>query len=259
MIVRRVGERDRRQAHVGDRSAGAMSATRTAANRRFVMSAVKTLAWSVAAWTGLSMVSVQAESISRSKGGWPWTAFWPAAAVNSYQATSAAPNTLANPVPSPSPAPVTPIFAAAPTDPTSAAPPVTNAAIAQSMASLPVLASGPAIASPGSTAAPVDAFINMTAGPYPDSGTLATGNPQPWYDSPSVLQAFGGMPSAQQQASFVQSVLQDVQHTFQISGMNPTLTTDPNTPSLHTLSVVSGASYGANPDAIGITNVGGNG
>jgi hypothetical protein len=99
----------------------------------------------------------------------------------------------------------------------------------------------------------------MTAGPYPDSGSLTTGNPQPWYDSPSVIQAFGGIPNAQQQANFVQSVLQDVQHTYQLSGMNPTLTANPNTPALHTLNVVSGTSYGPNPNAIGITNVGGNG
>jgi MYXO-CTERM domain-containing protein len=54
-------------------------------------------------------------------------------------------------------------------------------------------------------------------------------------------------------------VLQDVQHTFQLSGMNPTLTTDPTVSALHTISVVSGTSYGANPSAIGITNVGSNG
>ena len=34
---------------------------------------------------------------------------------------------------------------------------------------------------------------------------------------------------------------------------------NPNTPALHTLSVVSGVSYGPNSNAIGITDVGGNG
>jgi MYXO-CTERM domain-containing protein len=109
---------------------------------------------------------------------------------------------------------------------------------------------------PTATAA---AFINLTGGPYPEAGALTTGGAQPWFDSPSVVHAFGGVPNAQQQASFTQSVLQDVQHTFQISGMNPTLTTDPNVPAFHTLSVVSGTSYGANPGAIGITDVGANG
>jgi hypothetical protein len=99
----------------------------------------------------------------------------------------------------------------------------------------------------------------MTAGPYPDAATLTTGTPQPWYDSPSVIQAFGGVPNAQQQATFVQTVLQDVEHTYQLTGMNPTLTTDPNTPALHTLSVVSGLSDPNNSNAVGLTNVGGNG
>ncbi len=67
------------------------------------------------------------------------------------------------------------------------------------------------------------------------------------------------MPNAQQQANFVQTVLQDVEHTYQLSGMNPTLTTDAGVPALHTLSVVSGLSDPNNPNAIGLTNVGGNG
>jgi len=224
------------------------------------MSAVKTLAWTVAVWTGLGLVSVRADSMSRSRGGWPWTAFWPAGAVSSYQATSAAaPAPPANPAPAPIAAPVTPIFAATPADPTIAASPVTNAVPAQPTPGISAPTPSPLSASSASPATPVDGFINLTAGSYADSGTLTTGNAQPWYDSPSVVHAFGGTPDAQQQASFVQTVLQDVQHTFQISGMNPTLTTDPSAPALHTISVVSGASYGANPDAIGITNVGGNG
>jgi hypothetical protein len=88
---------------------------------------------------------------------------------------------------------------------------------------------------------------------------LTTGNPQAWYNSPAVVSAFGGTPTSQQESSFAQSVLADVQHTFQISGLNISLTSDPNTPALHTLSVVSGASYPSNPGAIGITDVGANG
>ena len=115
------------------------------------------------------------------------------------------------------------------------------------------------VASTPSAAAPVNAFINMTTGPFPSASSLTTGTAQPWYDSPSVIHAFGSVPNAQQQASFVQTVLQDVQHTYQLSGMNPTLTTDPNTPALHTLSVASGLSDPTNANAIGLTNVGGNG
>jgi hypothetical protein len=106
---------------------------------------------------------------------------------------------------------------------------------------------------------PVDAYINLGTGPYPEASTLTTGNPQAWYNSPAVVSAFGGTPTAQQGSSFAQSVLADVQHTFQISGLNISLTNDPNTPALHTLSVVSGASYPSNPGAVGITDVGANG
>jgi hypothetical protein len=123
----------------------------------------------------------------------------------------------------------------------------------------PPPAPSPAIPSPTSTAAPVDAFINMTTNTSPGAGTLTAGTAHPWYDSPSVIQAFGGVPNAQQQANFVQTVLQDVRHTFQLSGMNPTLTTDPKTPALHTLSVASGLTDPSDPNAIGLTNVGGNG
>jgi hypothetical protein len=106
---------------------------------------------------------------------------------------------------------------------------------------------------------PADAYINLGTGPYAESSTLTTGNPQAWYNSPAVISAFGGIPTVQQESHFAQSVLADVQHTFQISGLNITLTTDPNTPALHSLSVVSGASYPSNPGAIGITDVGANG
>lgn len=112
---------------------------------------------------------------------------------------------------------------------------------------------------PVSNAAPVSAFINFGSGPYPTASDLTAGTPQAWYNSPSVAQAFGGTPTASQQSGFVQSVLADIQHTFQISGMNISLTSDPGTPALHTLSVVSGAWYPSNTGAIGITQVGGNG
>ena len=219
------------------------------------MAAVKTLAWSVAATIGMGMGTVHADSISRSRPGWPWTLAWPAESVSAYQVLSAAPRPTAN-------AAVNPAFASTPApamaDPVSAPASATNAWVGQ-VANNPPPAPSPAIASPTSTAAPVDAFINMTTNTYPGAGTLTAGTAQPWYDSPSVIQAFGGVPNAQQQANFVQTVLQDVQHTYQLSGMNPTLTTDPNTPALHTLSVASGLPDPPNPNAIGLTNVGGNG
>jgi hypothetical protein len=126
---------------------------------------------------------------------------------------------------------------------------------------VPTPAPSGSVTAPTSSAGtpPVDAYINLGTGPYAESSTLTTGNPQAWYNSPAVVSAFGGIPTAQQDSNFAQSVLADVQHTFQISGLNISLTTDPNTPALHTLSVVSGASYPLNPGAIGITDVGANG
>lgn len=118
----------------------------------------------------------------------------------------------------------------------------------------------PASSTSASTSpAPVDAYINLGTGPYPEASSLTTGSPQPWYNSPAVVSAFGGTPTTQQESSFAQSVLADIQHTFQISGLNISLTSDPNTPALHTLSEVSGASYPSNTAAIGITDVGANG
>jgi hypothetical protein len=105
----------------------------------------------------------------------------------------------------------------------------------------------------------VTAFINFGNAPYAETSNLTTGNPQAWYNSPAVTSAFGGTPNTGQQAGFTQSVLADIQHTFQISGMNINLTTDPTVQTQHMLSVVSGVSYPSNPAAIGITDVGANG
>lgn len=244
------------------------------------MSAVKTLACSVAAWIGLGLVSVQADSISRSEAQRLWTMVWSAGAGNSNQAPSTAPSQptpaptpTPTPAPAPAPAPaatpsqapITPIFMGFPSQPTAPANDTESAPAITTPAAQPTItAAAPAAASTtagGTTSgtAPVDAFINMTNGPFPSASSLTTGTAQPWYDSPSVIQAFGGAPNAQQQSSFVQTVLQDVQHTFQLSGMNPTLTTNPDTPALHTISVASGLSDPSNPNAIGLTDVGGNG
>lgn len=260
------------------------------------MSAVKTLASVAGAWIGLGLLTpmpARADAISRSEAQRLWTMVWSAGAINTYQAAAAppapapvsvpAPAPISVPAPAPAPisAPVSPIFAAS-GDPMIAMPatpappavetPVMPAIAAQAAplmtAPMPSPAPMPAptpmptpapSAAPSTAPATVNAFINMTAGPYPSASGLTTGTAQPWYDSPAAIQAFGGVPNAQQQSSFVQTVLQDVQHTYQLAGMDPTLTTDPNTPALHTISVVSGLSYAPNPSAIGITDVGGNG
>src|SRR5262249_51245370 len=104
-----------------------------------------------------------------------------------------------------------------------------------------------------------DAVINLGNAPYAEADSLTTGNGQPWNTSPVVRQAFGGQPDAQQQADFTSTVVQRVEQTFQKSGLSVNLTTDPNAGASHMLSVVAGTSYTANPDAIGITDVGRNG
>jgi hypothetical protein len=104
-----------------------------------------------------------------------------------------------------------------------------------------------------------NAFINLGAGPYPAQSFVATGSPQAWYDSPQVASLFGGTPTAAQQQAFDQAVMQDVQQTFQLSGISVNLTDNPNTPALHTLSVVSNATSLPFPGAIGTTLIGGSG
>jgi len=113
----------------------------------------------------------------------------------------------------------------------------------------------------GTSGGTADAFVNLGNGPYPEASLLTTGGAQPWYASPVVSKFFGGQqPDARQQADFANSVLQDVQHTFQQSGgLAPRLTLDPSASANHTLSVVSGTTYGPNPNVVGIAEVGNNG
>ncbi|WP_165221384.1 PEP-CTERM sorting domain-containing protein [Aquisphaera insulae] len=125
-------------------------------------------------------------------------------------------------------------------------------------ASLTAARSASASSTPAS-AATATAFLNFGNAPYAEASNLTTGGAQSWTSSPAVTQAFGGTPTSAQQSSFIQSVVADIQHTFQISGMNISLTTDPTVQAPHMMSVVSGTSYPGNTGAIGITDVGANG
>ncbi len=104
-----------------------------------------------------------------------------------------------------------------------------------------------------------DAFINLGSGPYPLASQITTGNAQPWYSSAQASSFFGGAPTAQQTASFDNSVLERVQQTFQQSGVNVSLTTDPTVPANHTLSLVSNTTSNIIPGVIGMTQVTGSG
>lgn len=117
-----------------------------------------------------------------------------------------------------------------------------------------------ASSSAAATAPTPDAFINFGGGPFAEASALTTGGGQAWFNSPSVKQVYGGnAPDAAQQADFTNQVLNDVRKTFNNAGLSPNVTLDPNAQAGHTLSVVSGTTYGPNPNAIGITDVGANG
>lgn len=112
---------------------------------------------------------------------------------------------------------------------------------------------------PGSTATPVNAFVNLGNGPFADAAMIANTTPSPWFNNPIVQGFFGGAPTPQQQADFASTVLARVQAAFQQSGINVALTSDPTVPAAHTLSLVSLSQAQALPNAIGMTDVGGNG
>ena len=155
-------------------------------------------------------------------------------------ASRLAPPPIASPAPTPAPSP-------------SPSPsPIATSFSAQSLM-------GIAPSAPAPTPSTYDAFINLGSGPYPNSESLTTGNPQPWYLGSQVGRIFGGVPSLQQRAAFDDAVLQRVQQTFQLGGVPVSLTDDPNAQAAHTVSVVSQASNPTLNGALGMTYVGGNG
>jgi hypothetical protein len=105
-----------------------------------------------------------------------------------------------------------------------------------------------------------NAFVNLGNGPYPEATLIINGNGQPWYASTQITGFFGGQqPNAQQQAAFDSTVMQRVQQTFALSGINVNLTDSPTATAAHTLSLVSNTTAKLLPSAIGMTDVGGSG
>ena len=136
------------------------------------------------------------------------------------------------------------------------------------LASTPVSVSQPATVTPSvsgisanaSTASgPVQGFINLGNGPYPQAGAITTGGALPWYNSAQITSLFGGHPTAQQIQSFDNTILQRVQQTFSQSGIAVTLTDNPNVAALHTISLVSNTGSATLSSAIGMTQVGSSG
>jgi hypothetical protein len=198
------------------------------------MSTGKALVGAIGFWLAMGG-SVRADAIASGLGQWT---FWSQSTGTTTSLSSAvSPVVSSNPA-SPTPAPPTPASST----------PVTTFS-----------APAPPPASPSMSSSTPDAFLNFGNGAYAEASLMTTGNIQTWYQSPSVTQAFGGTPTAQQQSDFANTVLNRVEQTFQLSGVPVNLSLDPNAGASHTLSVVSGASYSQNPDAIGITNIGGSG
>lgn len=104
-----------------------------------------------------------------------------------------------------------------------------------------------------------DAFLNFGNGTYAEANPLTTGTIRPWYESPAVSKVFGGTPTPGQRSAFANEVLDGVKRTYQLSGIPISLTLDPKADANHTISVVSGASFPGNPNAVGVAYVGGSG
>ncbi|SIO62446.1 PEP-CTERM protein-sorting domain-containing protein [Singulisphaera sp. GP187] len=205
------------------------------------MSFRKTLSVGILAWSTLGTVAL-ADPITAVSGSGAWT-FWSQASGNVVGTpTYAKTDVPVAPVPVPAPAPAPQPVVATP------APPLT-----------------PSYTSPtpppvqSSSSAPVDAYLNFGTGSYAGASLMTSGAIQPWYESPTVTSVYGGVPTPQQRSDFANTVMKNVEQTFLNSGINVNLSLDPSAQSSHTLSVVSGASYAPNPNAIGITEVGGNG
>ena len=117
------------------------------------------------------------------------------------------------------------------------------------------------VSSPTTTLAPTsttaDAFINFGSGPYPEASTLTTGSPQAFFNSPAFTHLFGPSgPTSSDITNFENEVIATIQKTYNGAGLAISLTTDPKALAAHTMSVVSGASWVGNANAIGITDVG---
>jgi len=239
-----------------------MTVISVGSNRRFPMSALKPLALGMLVWVAMDNV-VRADAIA-----WPSNYNW----VTYF----AGQNGNAGNTPAPASAPVAPSPpappAAVPIQPSPQPPPPAPAPAPTPIAAQSVVANVPAMQVPAPSftppasapisaiaSGPVDAFINLGNGPYPLQSAITTGNAQPWYSSSQISSFFGGQPTSQQIQSFDNTILQRVQQTFSQSGVNVTLTDNPNAAALHTLSLVSNTSAASLTNAIGMTQVGSSG
>ncbi|GAC1474732.1 MAG: hypothetical protein NVSMB9_25670 [Isosphaeraceae bacterium] len=238
----------------------------------FTMSAWKRFGWGVVVLGEIFLATSASAAPLSSSGAWNWTVWVPGKGMVSIKGTTLDATgterswSSLSSVVSPSDPRAGAPRADSPPVFTVSAPPVSAAiriepppspAPSATQSETPGIAHAQTI--PSSHSPAPDAFINFGNGPNAQAADLTTGPIQPWFSSPSVTQVFGGTPNPQQQADFTGSVLKDIEKTFQLNGINLNLTQDPNAHAAHTLSVVSGATYPQNSNAIGITDVGGNG
>lgn len=243
------------------------------------MTTARTMTWGILVWAAMpSVVRAGGFTANSFESGSGWSYFFSgvggggggepfSAPVASGKVSSDA---VMSPLPTPSFSaasvpniqPSQAVVATISSQPTSAADysqaaPAASAAPAFTATSSPFSTPAPTAPASGATA---DGFINFGSSNFLEGSSLTVGTPQSWTLSPAVEKVFGGVsPNAGQQAAFTSEVLQDVQKTFQLAGLNPTITIDPSAHASHTMSVVSGASYAQNANAIGITDVGANG
>lgn len=198
------------------------------------MSFRNTVTLGILAWSALGTVALADPISAMSSSSGAWT-FW----------SQSSGSRVGSPTYSRSYEPAPPV-------PTNTAPSVPTATSSSISAPVPM---------PSSSSGQVDAYLNFATGTgnYPGAALMTSGTIQPWYESPSVTKVFGGVPNPQQQSEFANTVLKNVEQTFLNSGIDVNLSLDPNAQAAHTLSVVSGASYGPNSNAIGIAEIGGSG
>lgn len=210
------------------------------------MTALRNLGLSVLLWGSL-VLPVAAAPLSSTGNTWAWwSSTYSSPATSNWSSVQFASSFYGPSVTNSSPSPV-----AAPA-PVLAATPVAAPAPAPLAYSMP---SSPAPASPVA-----NAFVNLGASPYPLASQITTGNALPWYNSSQIAGFFGGQqPNGQQISAFNSAVMQRVEQTFQLSGVNVNLTTDPTAAAAHTLSLVSNTTSNTNPGVIGMTQVGGSG
>ena len=104
-----------------------------------------------------------------------------------------------------------------------------------------------------------DAFVNVRDGEYASESNLTAGSALPWYDSPVAQRLYGGTPDPSQREQFRVEVITGILDAYHRSGIPLTVTDNPNDPAPHDLSIVANTANTANPNAIGVATIGGDG